>query len=356
MESAAGELLGFGAWSARSQIKLRMWTFGEAGAPDEALLRQRLKASLDRRGHLISDSPEGACRLVFSESDRIPGLVVDRYGSYLVCQFLSAGVERVKSSVVSLLAELCPCSGIFERSDTASRRLEGLPRSTGVLFGESPPDWVEIEEAGLVYTVDVAGGHKTGFYLDQRHNRVLAREYAGGTEMLNCFAYTGAFATAALAGGARHVLNVESSAAAVSVIPKTAVQNGLDVDRLEILKDDVFKVLRALDKEDRRFDFIVLDPPKLAESRDHVARAARGYKDLNLYAMKLLRSGGLLMTFSCSGHIKQDLFQKIVADAALDAGRDARVVRRLHQPEDHPVLLSFPESDYLKGLLLRVAD
>jgi len=355
VRSAGGTPLALGAYSPHSQIAVRTWTFDPTESISPAFFRDRLTRALAARHqvfpkHLASN----AYRLVNAETDGLPGLVVDRYGEYLVCQFLSAGAEYWKREIVTLLADLLPYAGIYERSDVDVREKEGLSSATGVLVGSPPPDLVEIDEYGCRFAVDVRGGHKTGFYLDQRDNRVLVGEYAEGREVLNCFAYTGAFGVWALKGGAVKVTNVESSAAALDLARRNVELNELDASRVENIAGDVFHVLRQYRDARRQFDLIVLDPPKFAESRSQIEKAGRGYKDINLLAFKLLRPGGVLFTFSCSGLITPDLFQKIVAGAALDAGRDVQIVRRLTQAPDHPVALNFPEGEYLKGLVCRV--
>jgi 23S rRNA (cytosine1962-C5)-methyltransferase len=370
VRSTDGTSLGLGAYSPHSQIAVRIWTFdpAESIAPD--FFRARLTCALATRASLgfgtqsavASPSPSAiryppsasAYRLVNAESDGLPGLIVDRYSEYLVCQFLSAGAEYWKRELVTLLADLLPFAGIYERSDVDVREKEGLPPATGVLAGSPPPDLVEIDEYGCHFAVDVRGGHKTGFYLDQRDNRALVAEYAEGREVLNGFAYTGAFGVWALKGGAVRVTNVESSTAALDLAQRNAELNGLDISKIENVAGDVFHILRQYRDARRQFDLVILDPPKFADSRSQIEKASRGYKDINLLALKLLRPGGLLFTFSCSGLITPDLFQKIVAGAALDAGRDVQIVRRLTQAPDHPVALNFPEGEYLKGLVCRV--
>jgi 23S rRNA (cytosine1962-C5)-methyltransferase len=292
--------------------------------------------------------------LVASESDGLPGLIVDRYADWLVCQFLSAGSEHWKNTIVELLQELFPGLSIYERSDVSVREKEGLPLRCGVLAGSEPPDQVEITENGMRLLVDIKAGHKTGYYLDQRDSRLAVRDWAEGRDVLNCFSYTGGFGVSALLGGAKHVLQMDSSEPALDIAKKNADLNGLDPEKSEYICGDVFKELRRFRDSRRDFDLIILDPPKFVESRGQLEKGARGYKDINLLAFKLLRPGGLLFTFSCSGHMEMPLFQKIVADAALDAGRSAQILSVLHQAPDHPVALNFPEGAYLKGLLCRV--
>jgi 23S rRNA (cytosine1962-C5)-methyltransferase len=347
-----GRWLARGAYSPTSQIRVRAWTFDEGQSVDRAFFRRRIEEALAVRSANRQGERE-ARRLVYSESDGLPGLIVDRYGAHVVVQFLSAGSERWRDVIVRELAEATACEGVYERSDSSGRRLEGLEERTGVLFGVEPPDVVEIEEGGCRLLVDVRAGHKTGFYLDQRQNRALVREQARDADVLNAFSYTGGFGIAALVGGARAVTNVESSGPANELARRNAELNHFGPDRFNVEEGDAFRVLRRFRDEARSFDIVILDPPKFAESAAQVERAARGYKDLNLLAFRLLRPGGLLFTFSCSGHMKPDLFQKIVADGALDAGRDARIVGWLHQAPDHPTALAFPEASYLKGLVVR---
>ncbi len=298
--------------------------------------------------------PAGACRLVNAESDGLPGLIVDRYGGWLVCQFLSAGAELWKDTVVGVLGKLLSPAGIYERSDVKVREREGLPLRAGPLAGSEPPEILEIRERECRFLVDIRRGHKTGFYLDQRDNRAALAGYASGAEMLNCYSYTGGFAAAGLKAGAAFAVNVDSSQPALELGRRNLELNGFGAEKTENIRGNVPEVLRSLRDSRRQFDLIVLDPPKFAESRAQVPKAARAYKDINLLAFKLLRRGGVLFTFSCSGHIDRSLFRMIVAGAALDAGRPARILRRLEAPPDHPAALEFPEAEYLKGLVCAV--
>ncbi len=350
--SADGRALGVGAWSPQSQISVRMWSFDPEEEIDAAFFRRRIDAAIARRGD-AARAPGQAVRLVHAESDGLPGLHVDRYGEFLVVQILAAGCERWRGEIAAALEAAMSPRGIFERSDADVRGKEGLEPRTGCMAGEDPPALVEIQEGACRFLVDVREGHKTGFYLDQRENRMRVGEIARGREVLNAFAYTGGFAVHALVGGAVQVTNVETSLPSLELAEKIAELNGV-ADRMELIEADVFSMLRRYRDEGRSFDTIILDPPKFAESKAQVERAARGYKDINLLAFKLLRPGGTLFTFSCSGLMPADLFQKIVADAALDARRDAWIVRRLTQASDHPVALAFPEAGYLKGLVVRV--
>ena len=348
--SAQGEWLASAAYSPHSQIIARAWSFDREEKIDAGFFRTRLSRSIEARRSFRS-SQTTAYRLVHGESDFLPGIIIDRYGDFLVCQLLTTGAEYWKQTLVAQLAELLPHQGIYERSDTDSRKKEGLPLSCGTLDGEMPPEELEICEGELRFLVNIQQGHKTGFYLDQRENRAWLRHYAEGAELLNCFSYTGGFGVHALKYGATHVTNVEASAEALELARKNVEINNLEISNIDFCRDDAFKRLRAYRDAGRQFDVIVLDPPKFAESKGQLKRACRGYKDINWLAFRLLRPGGALFTFSCSGLMTMDLFQKIVADAALDAGCDARITQRLSQSTDHPVALSFPEGYYLKGLV-----
>lgn len=355
------------AWSPESQIAARIWSFNPETKIDADFFRAKLQSAINARCHLMGracslSAPRTArravptttaVRLVAAESDGLPGLIIDRYADWIVCQFLSAGSEYWKDTIVELLQEFFPGLSIYERSDVSVREKEGLPLRCGVLAGQEPPEHVEINENGMRLLVDIKAGHKTGYYLDQRDSRLAVRDWASGRDVLNCFSYTGGFGVAALLGGAKHVLQMDSSEPALEIARKNAGLNGLDPEKSEYICGDVFKELRRFRDSRRDFDLIILDPPKFVESRGQLEKGARGYKDINLLAFKLLRPGGLLFTFSCSGHMEMPLFQKIVADSALDAGRNARILAVLHQSLDHPVALNFPEGAYLKGLLCR---
>jgi 23S rRNA (cytosine1962-C5)-methyltransferase len=343
--------LAVAAYSPASQIRARIWDFAPDTKIDAAFFHARLQQSIAARAILQKDG--NAVRLVFSESDQLPGLIVDQYAGYLVCQFLSAGAEFHKSTIVSALRELTACDSIYERSDAAVRSKEGLASSVGVLNGVQPPDLIEIDEYGQRILVDICRGHKTGFYLDQRENRLHVRTASTGQRVLNCFAYTGGFGLAALAGGAKHVVNVDSSAPSLALAVRNFESNDFAAAQYENIQADAFDCLRQFQREGRQFDLIVLDPPKFVESKSQLQRGARAYKDINMQAFKLLTPDGLLFTFSCSGLLPTLLFQKIIADAALDAGCHAHIVRRLGQAADHPVSLNFPEADYLKGFCIR---
>jgi 23S rRNA (cytosine1962-C5)-methyltransferase len=350
--AADGTWLARGSYSPRSQIRVRLAAWDAGETIDAAFWRLRLARALAARGPFVFGGGTNAYRLVHAESDGVPGLIVDRYGDFVVAQFLTAGAERWKRELAELLLELTGARGIYERSDEEARAREGLAPAAGVLLGDEPPEALEIVENGLHFLVDVRQGHKTGFYLDQRENRRLTGGLCWDAEVLNAFAYTGAFAVYAYAGGARQVVNVESSVSALEWAARNARLN--DQPEGEVVAGNVFAELRRFRAEERRFDAVVLDPPKFAHARRELERAARGYKDINLLAFQLLRPGGVLATFSCSGAVDATLFQQIVFGAASDAGRDAQIVARLAAGADHPVLLSFPEGEYLKGLLLRV--
>jgi 23S rRNA (cytosine1962-C5)-methyltransferase len=347
------DFLGIGAFSPHSQIRVRVWTFQKDQSLGAPFFRARLERAIQfRAAYFIPEA--GACRLVNAESDGLPGLVVDKYSEYLVCQFLSAGSEYWKHEIVLQLQQMLSPAGIYERSDVAVRLKEGLELRTGTLCGGSPPELLQIEEGPCRFLVDIGKGHKTGFYLDQRDNRQGLASYSQGRSVLNCFAYTGAFGIWALNGGAEHVTDVESSSSAIELSARHVALNGFDNQKVDHLQGDVFDVLREFRNSSRRFDLIVLDPPKFVDSRTQLLKGTRGYKDINLLAFKLLKPRGILFTFSCSGLVAPDLFQKIVADAALDAGRDAQILRTLTQGPDHPTSLNFPEGAYLKGLICRL--
>ena len=352
--SASGQALGSGAVSPASQIAVRLWSFEPEQEIDVGFFRERLAQALDARQERVNGLEAPACRLVNAESDRLPGLVVDRYGDFLVCQFLSCGAEYWKNTIAEALNELAQPCGIYERSDVEVRQKEGLKPRAGVLLGAPPPDVIEVRMRDLRLLVNVTSGHKTGSYLDQADNLPIAASHARGREVLNCFAYTGAFGLAALAGGAGHVLNLDSSGPALELARRSVEVNGFSQEAAEMLEGDAFTELRRFRDSRRDFDLIVLDPPKFAANAAQVQRAARAYKDINLLALKLLRPGGTLMTFSCSGHVSAELFQKIVADAAVDADRHVQITAFLSQSADHPVSTNFPQGRYLKGLVCRV--
>jgi 23S rRNA (cytosine1962-C5)-methyltransferase len=356
----AGDWLARGLWSSRSQIRARLCTWDPNQHLDEEWLRERIARAVSGRAGL-ADGEAGACRLVFSEADGLPGLIVDRYGAYLVVQILTQGMEARRAELVRALADMLAPRGIFERSDTDMREKEGLPPGDGLLWGEEPPDQITLcpavaagphEEPPLLL-VDLRAGQKTGTYLDQAVNRARVAAYCRGASVLDCFSYSGGFSAYAARAGAASLTLIDTSPAALDLARQSLALNQIATPA-EYVEGNVFKVLRAFRAEGRRFDVIVLDPPKFANSQGQVDHAARGYKDINWVAMQLLNPGGTLATFSCSGLISPDLFQKIVFGASVDAGRDVQIIERLGQSPDHPILLTFPESEYLKGFVCRV--
>jgi 23S rRNA (cytosine1962-C5)-methyltransferase len=350
--SADGEPLALGAYSPASKIRARVWTFDADATIDAAFVGERFASAAASRAPML-DARHTGCRLVHAEADRLPGVVVDRYGDVAVVQLTSAGAERWRDAIVDAAASLPGIASVYERSDADVRALEGLAARSGIARG-TLPDAVELIEDGLVYTVDVGGGQKTGFYLDQRDNRARVRALAAGRDTLNVFCYTGGFTLSALAGGAPHVVSIDSSADALERARANVARNrSLPADGAEWRCADAFAELRRLRDANASFDLVVLDPPKFAPTAAHAERAARAYKDINLCALRLLRRGGLLATFSCSGGVDATLFRKIVAGAAADAGVEATIVARFAASADHPVALAFPEGEYLKGLLLR---
>jgi 23S rRNA (cytosine1962-C5)-methyltransferase len=350
--SHSGGFLARAAYSPASQIRARIWTFDESEPIDAAFLHARLQRAVDSRRQLGLLAPGRACRLVFAESDGLPGLIADRYGDFIVCQILAAGIERRRDLIAAALREICAAAGVYERSEAAARRKEGLASRRGVLAGAEPP-LVEIQSAGVAQLVDVASGQKTGAYLDQQGNRTHVAALARGAEVLDAFAYTGGFALACLRAGAERALLLDASADALAGARRDAERNGV-AQHCEFGVCDVFDELRNLRAAGRQFDVVVLDPPKFVHSAEQVRAGCRGYKDINRLALGLVRPGGLLATFSCSAHVDGVLFQKVLAGAAVDAHRTAQIVERLGHPPDHPIALEFPEGEYLKGLILRV--
>ena len=348
--SSETRFLARAAYSPHSQIRARVWTF-EAEPVDKEFFRKRIRAAIVSRSMFQTPGKSNAFRLIYAESDGIPGLIVDRYSDVLVLQSLTAGSEYWKEVFADLLLEETGLSTIYERSDADVRELEGLDPKTGSLRGEVTTCQFPITEYDLQFNVNIASGHKTGFYLDQRTNRLRVRELARDKDVLDCFCYTGGFTINALAGGAKSVFSVDSSAEALETCKENIALNNLDASRHTALEGDVFQVLRKFRDENRSFDMIILDPPKFAPTAAQAEKAARGYKDINLLAFKLLRPDGILVTFSCSGGVDSALFQKIVAGSALDAGAEAQIIEHLSQGPDHPISLHFPEGAYLKGLV-----
>lgn len=349
------KLIGFGSYSPASQIRVRIWSFDKEEKIDSEFLRKIILSASELRNQLFNKSITNAYRIINAESDGLPGLIVDKYSNFLVCQFLSAGAEYYKKLLVEILEDVFKPAGILERSDVEVRLKEELEPTKGILMGKEPDELIEIKENGLKFLVDIKNGHKTGFYLDQRDNRKLISEFSKGKNVLNCFSYTGGFSVYALASGAKKVTQIESSESALDLSIKNIRLNNLESSRVENINGDVFEVLRKFRDERRTFDVVILDPPKFVESASQIQKASRGYKDINLLAVKLSNPGGILFTFSCSGHISTELFQKIIAGAALDSGREVKIIKQLSQASDHPVSLNFPEGLYLKGLVCSVS-
>ncbi len=352
--SSKGEWLCRAAYSPQSNIRARVWTWQQDETIDAEYFKRRIHAAIQMRKDLHQDQKGDMFRLINAESDGLPGLIVDRYGDVLVMQLLSAGTEYWQQAIITELSLLPDVAGVYERSDVDVRALEGLPQRNGIRSGSLPEQPMTLSENHLQFLVNVTQGHKTGFYLDQRENRWIFKKMVAGMQVLNCFSYTGGFSVHAFAGDAVSVTSVDSSQDALLMCEKNLLLNGYDNLAHESIEGDVFQVLRKFRDQGRQYDAIVLDPPKFAPTAAQAQRAARGYKDINLLAFKLLRPGGLLFTFSCSGGVTMDLFQKIVASSAQDAGVDAVILQQLTQGKDHPVRLSFPEGAYLKGLICRV--
>jgi len=352
VESAQGEFQAWAAFSPQSKIRARVWSFDEKQRIDAAFFTQRVISAIRARTRF--DIRSDGLRLVHGESDGLPGLIVDRYGDTLVAQFLSAGTERWKDVLADALLAETGLSRLYERSDASARGLEGLPEVSGWLRGEGPTGLV-LREHDWRLGLDIAQGHKTGFYLDQRDSRKRFADYAARLKfqrVLNCYCYTGGFSVAALAGGAAHVTSIDSSGPAIEQARANVALNGFDAARTEFLDADVNASLRRFVEEGRAFDAIVLDPPKFAPTVAHAERAARAYKDINRLAFKILEPGGVLFTYSCSGGISADLFHKIVASAGTDAGVDGYIHERMGGAPDHPMTINFPEGEYLKGLVV----
>lgn len=351
VKSSNDETLGSAAFSGISQIRARMWTWDSQEKVDEKFLFNKIQLSIEKRKNYVISNNADSYRLVFGESDGVPGLIVDQYNDTLVIQILSVGIEQKKDLICEILRTILPGKRIYERSDVDVRALEGLEPRTGLIHGEALQEAIWIQEFGVKYFLDIENGQKTGFYLDQRENRHKLGQYCQDRDVLNCFSYTGGFTLNALKGGAKSVISVDSSRPAIDQMEVNIRKNEFISNKSTSICGDVFKELRLMRDKAQSFDVIVLDPPKFAPTISQAEKAARGYKDINLLALKLLRPGGILFTFSCSGGISRDLFQKIISGAALDAGCDIQIMDVLSQAADHPVLVSFPESMYLKGLV-----
>jgi 23S rRNA (cytosine1962-C5)-methyltransferase len=353
--SSTGNFLAWASINPKSQITARILSWDEVEEINEAFIHKKIFSAVEKRKGKISSEESDSYRCFYAESDGIPGLIIDIYHDQLVVQISSAGAEYWRTTIIEACQKITGVAGCFERSDEDIRELEGLAPSKGVLFGNNN-NFVEIEEWGIHYLVDVQKGQKTGFYLDQRQNRRKLREYSKNKSVLNCFSYTGGFTLNALAGECAEVISIESSKDAISLAKRNIELNSLPNGRDSWIEGDVFLELRKFRDSGRKFDLIVLDPPKFAPTYNSIPKATRAYKDINLLAFKLLEAGGTLFTFSCSGGISSDLFQKIVHGAALDAKREVTILERLHQDIDHPVPLSFPEAEYLKGLVCSIQE
>lgn len=350
----AGEFLCYGLYSPNSQIRVRALSFDENVKITDALIASRVKDAISLRKNVFARGNDGV-RLISSEGDLLPGLIADKYNEFIVISISSCGMERYKNIICQTLKEIFPECSIYERSDTKSRAKEGLPVRKGVVIGTEPDDTIYVREEGQVYIpVDIKNGHKTGAYLDQRLSRIKAGSLSKGASVLNCFSYTGGFGLWALKGGAKRIENVDVSEHALNAAKTGVAFNHLDPGRCKFLKKDVFAYLREQVENGAKYDLVILDPPKFAESAANLKRACRGYQDINRLGLKLVAKGGHLLTFSCSGLVDPALFQKIVADAAIDAGVDGRVLSTLRQDEDHVVSLPCPETFYLKGLDIAV--
>lgn len=347
------EFIAYGVYNKTSRVAVRLLEWNPANEIDENWWRVRVQKAVQNRRHLLSEHNDSV-RLIFAEADFLPGLIADKYADFISIQVHAAGVENVKNIVVDELVKLLSPKGIYERSDLKSREYEGLADTNGLLWGETPPEFVDMVENGIHYKVNIIDGQKSGFYCDQRENRYLTAQYAKGKRMLDCFCYSGGFTLNALREDVREVVAVDSSALAIETLKNNIIHNGFDATKYTAVQSDVNKYLRTLGEQGEKFDVIVLDPPKYAPSRSTLEKASRAYKDLNRRGLMLLESGGLLATFSCSGAMDIETFKQVIAWAALDAGKEIQFIRQFSQPEDHPVRASFSEGEYLKGLLVRV--
>ncbi|QIO27251.1 23S rRNA (cytosine(1962)-C(5))-methyltransferase RlmI [Serratia marcescens] len=349
-----GKWLARGAYSPESQIRARVWTFQQDEEINIDFFIRRLQQAQSWRDWVAQRDGLDGYRLIAGESDGLPGITIDRFQNFLVLQLLSAGAEYQRPALLSALQHCYPECSTYDRSDVAVRKKEGLPLAQGPVLGDLPPELLPITEHGMKLLVDIQQGHKTGFYLDQRDSRLAARNYSAGRRVLNCFSYTGAFAVSALMGGCAQVISVDTSQAALDIAKQNVELNKLDLNKAEFVRDDVFQLLRNYRAQGEKFDLIIMDPPKFVENKNQLASACRGYKDINMLALQLLNPGGILLSFSCSGLMPTDLFQKILADAAVDAGRDVQFIEQFRQAADHPVIATYPEGLYLKGFACRV--
>ena len=349
--SSDGDPLGLAAFSPKSNIRARMWTWDASENVDDLFFENKIKKAFSFRANLIEEKETNAVRLIHGESDGLPGLVVDRYADILIIQSLTCGVEKWKDVIIEYLIKLTGINNVYERSDAAVREFEGLPFTKGLIRGDHDPENLLIHENGLKFQIDPINGQKTGFFIDQRDNRLKLRELAANRKIMDCFCYTGGFMVNALAGDAKQIVGVDSSQDAIAICQNNIQLNGFEDRKVDLYIDDVFERLRRFRDSREKFDLIILDPPKFAPTYKQVQKASRAYKDINLLAFKLLNPGGILFTFSCSGGVDETLFQKIIFSAALDAGVNACIIDKMHQSSDHAISLSFPEGNYLKGLI-----
>ncbi|MBC7398342.1 MAG: class I SAM-dependent rRNA methyltransferase [Mucilaginibacter sp.] len=352
--NAKGDFMAYGFYNDQSRVAVRLLEWDEEVIVDEQWFRDKVAVAVAARSELLSSGSTNTCRLIFSESDYLPGLIVDKYADHLAVQVLTSGMEKMMPVIIDELKRLLNPKSVFDKSDASSRQHEGMETENVVLCGDNPPDSVEVKENNIIYNINIAEGQKSGFYCDQRDNREIVAAYAKGKTMLDCFSYTGGFTLNALHNGATAVTSVDSSALAIETLKENIKLNKLDAKKHTAIQSDVNKQLRVFKDEGATFDIIVLDPPKYAPSRSALDRASRAYKDLNRLAMLLLNKGGLLATYSCSGAMNMETFKQVLAWAALDAGKQVQFIYQFCQPEDHPVRSSFPEGEYLKGLLCRV--
>jgi 23S rRNA (cytosine1962-C5)-methyltransferase len=352
--NANNDFLAYGYFNDQSRVAVRLLEWDENQIIDEAWYAQKINQAITSRAHLLKSKNTNTYRLIFSEADFLPGLIVDKYDDFLSVQILSTGIEQAKPIIIDLLVKALQPKGVFDRSDATARTHEGITAENGLLWGEAPAAFIAVKENGITYHINIAEGQKSGFYCDQRDNRKFLAEYADGKNVLDCFSYSGGFGLNAFKNGATSVTSVDSSALAIETLKQNIALNKLGSKNHTAFQSDVNKQLRVFKEEGKKFDIIILDPPKYAPSRSALDRAARAYKDLNRLALLLLERGGLLATFSCSGAVDIATFKQIIAWAALDAGKEVQIIKQFSQPEDHPIRTSFPEGEYLKGLLVRV--
>ncbi len=351
---AKGGFMAYGFYNDQSRVALRLLEWDENVEVDEEWFREKVGLAVASRGNLLADGITNTCRLIFSESDYLPGLIVDKYADHLAVQVLTSGIEKVLPVIIDELNRLLKPESIFDKSDASSRNHEGMETQNIVLSGNHPPERVEVRENGIIYNINIAEGQKSGFYCDQRDNRKIVASYAKGKKVLDCFCYTGGFTLNSLQNGAASVTTVDSSVPAIETLKENIILNKFDPSKVTSIPSDVNKQLRKFREDGELFDIIILDPPKYAPSRSALDKASRAYKDLNRLGMLLLNKGGLLATFSCSGAMDMETFKQVIAWAALDAGKQVQFIHQFCQPEDHPIRASFPEGEYLKGLLCRV--